>query len=179
MSGLEPRQGPERVRESDFVTIVYPESEDLCYVSHRSRKPSSICRPRPCPEQEILPIFPYWGYGTRVWIEAHSVRARRSVRLLMLAGSLWLLESIRSRLGALWALMAGDNLGVGFRYEDIRDLCQKAVTGNPLEEDSSLTNIALKTAITRSGAAHELFKKSNHFPCFHCFLMVSGWFIRC
>ena len=70
--------------------------------------------------------------------------------------------------------MAGDNLGVGFRYEDIRDLCQKAVTGNPLEEDSSLTNIALKTAITRSGAAHELFKKSKHFSCVHCGRMIDN-----
>ena len=61
--------------------------------------------------------------------------------------------------------MAGDNLGVGFRYEDIRDLCQKAVIGEPgaRPEDTS-NNAALNTAVTGSGAGNEFRKKKKYFP---------------
>ena len=73
--------------------------------------------------------------------------------------------------------MAGDNLGVGFRYEDIRDLCQKAIIGDPghRAEDSN-KNIALKTAVTGSGARNELRKNQEEILLsFHCSLMmVSG-----
>lgn len=74
--------------------------------------------------------------------------------------------------------MAGDNLGVGFRYEDIRDLCQKAVIGEPgsRPEDTS-NNAALITAVTGSGAGNEFRKKRNifHFVCLHslrCLLLM-------
>ena len=70
--------------------------------------------------------------------------------------------------------MAGDNLGVGFRYEDIRDLCQKAIIGDPgnRAEDSN-KNIALKTAVTGSGAGNELRKNREEILLsFNCSLMM-------
>ena len=58
--------------------------------------------------------------------------------------------------------MAGDNLGVGFRYEDIRDLCQKAIIGNPgPRAENRNKNTALKTAVTGSGASNEFRKKQE------------------
>ena len=69
--------------------------------------------------------------------------------------------------------MAGDNLGVGFRYEDIRDLCHKAVTGDPLAlAEDTTADIPLKTAVTRSGATNDLIMeercthKTFHFTLF-------------
>lgn len=58
--------------------------------------------------------------------------------------------------------MAGDNLGVGFRYEDIRDLCQKAIIGNPgPRAENRNKNTALKAAVTGSGASNEFRKKTR------------------
>ena len=67
--------------------------------------------------------------------------------------------------------MAGDNLGVGFRYEDIRDLCQKAVIGEPGSRVEDTTrNVALNTTVTGSGEGNEFRKK--RFSSFHCLIMV-------
>ena len=73
---------------------------------------------------------------------------------------LWPLEGIRVLLSL--DLMAGDNLGVGFRYEDIRDLCQKAIIGNPgPRAENRNKNTALKAAVTGSGASNEFRKKTR------------------
>ena len=70
--------------------------------------------------------------------------------------------------------MAGDNLGVGFRYEDIRDLCHKAVIGEPgaRAEDTS-GNVELNKTVTEPGAGNEFRRRKNcHCPCLHCLLLM-------
>ena len=68
--------------------------------------------------------------------------------------------------------MAGDNLGVGFRYEDIRDLCHKAVIGEPgaRAEDTS-GNVELYTAVTGPGAGYEFRKKEEIFSIVRVYIV--------